>query len=105
MTKWKSLMAVTAAITLVGAWPLIASAQAAGDPHHPDTAATAPSSTGTSQPQTPMGPGMMGGGQGMMGGQQMMGDMSAMNMMGMMGQGGPGGCGPGMAGAATIDRV
>ena len=113
MTTLKILIRTAAAAALVSAWPFVASAQTAEDPHHPSGGTAAPSTAPTPQlpaaaaPGTGGQPGMMGN----MGGQQgMMGGMSMMNMMGMMGQSGPGmsaaaPCGPGMGGMATIDRV
>lgn len=101
MTTLKSLMAATAIIALVGAWPLIASAQATQDPHHP---AGAPGEQSTAPTQMPGGSGMMGDRMGMSGGRGGMMDMMGM-MTGQGGMSGSGACGPGMAGAATIDRV
>lgn len=103
----KILARVVLLATLFAAWSVIASAEPAGDPHHP--------AGETSTPQAPSAAQAPAAAPSGMGGQEMMGGASTGNTMGMMGQGGssmmgPGMmgtpmCGPGMVGMGTIEHI
>lgn len=106
----KILMRVILAATLVSAWSVIASAQPAGDPHHPAGETSSPQTPDAAQAPAPAPSGMSG--------KEMMGGASMMNMMGMMGMMGQGGsgmmgpgmmgtpmCGPGMVGVGTTEHI
>ena len=102
MTRLKHYLATAATTALIGMLSIGASAQSAGDPHHPAAQSDQASAPTTALPGAGPQTGVMGS-QGMMGmgGQGMTGGMPMANMMGMMQMMG-GGDAPGVG---MIDHV